>query len=190
MLDLMIDLETLGITPDSAILTVGIAQFDIHSGEIGNTLYRVIDLKTSLDYGFKINADTLYWWLEQSDDARRALVQEHNRESIEQAMMSIRSFIVGCNNPQHLRLWGNGPTFDNAMIRYTYEKVMLETFPIPFWKDRCVRTVKAFYPHNLWKKWQMENLRTGTFHNALDDAKYQVKYLCHILNALGVEEYY
>lgn len=190
MPDIMIDLETMGTTPDSAIATIGMAQFDVKTGIVENTLYRVIDLNTSVPYGFKIQPSTLYWWLEQSEEARNALVQDHNRESIEQAMLSVESFIKGCGNPGHIRLWGNGPTFDNTMIRYTFETVMGKGFPIPFWNDRCVRTIKGFYPHNLWRQWVIDNPRRGTFHNALDDAKYQIKYTTFILSELGAGDLY
>lgn len=190
MLDLMIDLETMGTTPDSAIVALGIVEFDSKTGELGNSLYRVIDLSTSVPYGFKIQPSTLYWWLEQSEEARLALIQDSNRESVEEAMLSVTRFVNSGNNAARKRLWGNGPTFDNAMIRYTYEVVMGHQFPIPFWNDRCVRTIKGFYPYNLWRQWQIDNPRRGTFHNALDDAKYQVKYLCHILQELDAGDLY
>lgn len=186
----MIDLETMGTTPDSAILSFGAAQFDFRTGEIGHTIYRVIDLESALKYGFKINAGTVYWWLQQTEPARQALIQDDNRENIVVAMSSLRNFLHGLGNPQHIKIWGNGPSFDNAMIRYTYEVVKGEAFPIPYWNDRCVRTIKGFYPNQLWQEWRLNNQREGIYHNALDDAKYQIKYLCHILNELGVEELY
>lgn len=187
----MIDLETMGTNPNSAIVSYGAAEFDYRTGEIGHTIYRVIDLKSTLEYPeFNIEAGTLYWWLEQSEQARQALVQDHNRETIQQAMLSLSTFLSEVDNPQRIRLWGNGPTFDNAMIRYTHKVVTGRDLPVPFWNDRCVRTIKAFYPFNMFKEWQIDNTRKGTYHNALDDAKYQVKYLCHILSELGVEEMY
>jgi len=190
MLDIMIDLETMGTSSTSAIVSYGAAQFNWKTGEIGHTIYRVIDLKTSLYFNRTIDAGTVYWWLQQSDQARKALVQDENREDAFKAMQSLRAFLVGCGNPQKLRLWGNGPTFDNSMIRDYHKAVAGEDIPIPFWNDRCVRTVKGFYPNQLWHKWSLDNPRSGTYHNALDDCKYQIKYLCHILNELGVEELY
>ena len=186
----MIDLETMGTTPDSAIVSFGAAEFNFKTGEIGHTIYRVIDLESTLKYGFKVGAGTVYWWLQQTEMARKALVQDDNREPIEVAMSALRNFLRGVDNPNRVRLWGNGPTFDNAMIRHTFEVVKGEAFPVPFWNDRCVRTIKGFYPDELWQEWRLNNQREGTYHNALDDAKYQVKYLCHILKELGVEEIY
>ena len=53
-----------------------------------------------------------------------------------------------------------------------------------------MRTIVGFYPPQLQQKWKRENPRKGTYHNALDDAKYQVAYCSHILQELGVEELY
>jgi exodeoxyribonuclease VIII len=185
----MIDLETMGTKPNSAIVSYGAAAFDFKTGEVGPTIYRVIDLETTMKYPeFEIEPGTLYWWLQQSEPARMALIQEHNRESIEQAMKSLSTFLEGVGNPQRIRLWGNGPSFDNAMIRHTHKVVTGRDIPIPFWNDRCVRTVKGFYPNNLFNSWKMNNLSRGTYHNALDDAKYQIKFLCHIFKELGVED--
>lgn len=189
MQDIMIDLETMGTSPNSAIVSYGAAAFDFRTGNLGPTIYRVIDLSTTMQHPeFNIEPGTLYWWLQQSEPARAALVQDHNRESVAKAMNSLRVFIEGVGNPQKIRLWGNGPTFDNTMIRYTYKTVVGTDLPIPFWNDRCVRTVKGFYPNNLFQQWRVENMGRGTYHNALDDAKYQVKFLCHIFQELGVEE--
>lgn len=191
MLDVMIDLETMGTKPNSAIVSYGAAAFDFRTGEVGHTIYRVIDLNDMLKYpDFNIEAGTLYWWLEQSDQARLALIQESNRESLLKAMNSFTTFLNGVGNPQRIRLWGNGPSFDNTMIRFAHKVATGQDIPVPFWNDRCVRTIKGFYPDNLFKQWRIDNARKGTYHNALDDAKYQIKYLCHILSELGVEELY
>jgi len=186
----MIDLETMGTSSSSAIVSYGAAQFNWKTGEIGHTIYRVIDLASSLKKNRDVEAGTIYWWLQQSDQARQALVQDHNRESAYNAMESLDNYFEGCGNPQKLRLWGNGPTFDNSMLRDYHKAVTGYDIAIPFWNDRCVRTVKGFYPNQLWYKWKLDNPRQGTYHNALDDCKYQINYLCHIFNELGVEELY
>jgi len=190
MLDIMIDLETMGTSANSAIVSYGAAQFDWKTGEVGHTIYRVVDLGSSIYFKRTVEASTIYWWLQQKDEARLALVQEDNRETLDKAMYSLKTFFTGCGNPKKLRLWGNGPTFDNSMIRDTFKASIGEDIPIPFWNDRCVRTVKGFYPDQLWYNWRINNPRAGAYHNALDDCKYQIKYLCHILNELGVEDMY
>jgi exodeoxyribonuclease VIII len=42
-----------------------------------------------------------------------------------------------------------------------------------FWKDKCYRTVKGMYP-------DVKMERSGTHHNALDDAFYQTLHLIAI----------
>lgn len=186
----MIDVETMGTKPNSPIVSFGAVQFNV-KGEIGNSIYRVIDLGSILEFPeFQISADTLYWWLAQEDAARLELVKDGNRENVVDAMHQLETFLLKIGNPGSLRLWGNGPTFDNAMIRYTYETVTKRKFPIPFWNDRCVRTIKGFIPFTMFREWTLENQRKGTYHNALDDAKYQIKYVTDILQMVGCEDLY
>ena len=70
-----------------------------------------------------------------------------------------------------VRLWGNGASFDNAILSTAYELCELETVqPWRFYNDRCYRTVKSLYP-------EVAMVRTGTYHNALDDAESQALHL-------------
>jgi exodeoxyribonuclease VIII len=48
--------------------------------------------------------------------------------------------------------------------------------PVPwqFWNSRCYRTVKSLYPDNKLK-------RSGTYHNAVDDAESQARHLIELL---------
>jgi exodeoxyribonuclease VIII len=102
---------------------------------------------------------------------------------------SLNTYLQLCGNPERFRLWGNGASFDNAIIRNVYA-VQGYKFPIPFWNDRDMRTIVGFYPDQLAIEWKRNNLRKGTHHNALDDAKHQVRYCNHILQELGVKQLY
>ena len=61
--NLMIDLETLGTKPNSAILSIGAVYFD--KDGLGEEFYANVDLQDSIDSGFDIDASTVYWWLSQ-----------------------------------------------------------------------------------------------------------------------------
>jgi hypothetical protein len=90
---------------------------------------------------------------------------------------------------EKLRLWGNGASFDNSIIRYAYRQCEQE-LPIKFWNDRDMRTLVGFYPPQLQYTWRKNTIRLGDHHNALDDSKHQVKYCSDILKELGVKELY
>ena len=187
--DIMVDLETMDNTASSAIVSIGATQCDLITGEFGDSYYRVVDLKGQVDRGLSISTDTLYWWMEQSDGARKSLTIP-GKITLEKMCVQFSDWLhnIG-SSPEKLRLWGNGASFDNAILRHAYTKLDIN-FPIPFWNDRDMRTIVGFYPTQLQEKWRRTTIREGTHHNALDDAKHQVRYCSHILNELGVKEIY
>ena len=69
-------------------------------------------------------------------------------------------------------VWGNGASFDNVILSESYYRAAILR-PWPFWKDRCYRTIKTIYP-------DVELVRSGTHHNALDDARTQAEHLIAI----------
>ena len=76
---IMIDLETLGTTIDSNILTIGALKFDPNEdyrnwtwGDFpkDQVFYRRVDPATGSNIGLKIDEDTLSWWAKQNDDVK------------------------------------------------------------------------------------------------------------------------
>ena len=189
MRDIMVDLETFDNVISASIVAIGAVQCDLTTGETGSTFYRVIDLSGQQELGMTINSQTIYWWLEQSKGARDALTVEGKiklGDMCDRFNKWIESLGV---STEHLRLWGNGASFDNAIIRYAYRQCDKE-LPIKFWNDRDMRTVVGFYPPQMQESWRRTVFREGEHHNALDDAKHQVKYCAKILQELGVKELY
>lgn len=190
MNDVMIDLETLDNVASSAIVSIGAVECNIITGEIGSEFYRVVDLGDQLTRGLSLNASTLQWWMKQSDSARQVFDDERNRELPAKVCESYIKWINSLTaNNDSIRIWGNGASFDNAIFSHFMRKYGFES-PTKFWNDRDMRTIVGFYPYQLQRQWKLNNQRTGTYHNALDDAKYQVKYCSNILQELGVEELY
>jgi exodeoxyribonuclease VIII len=186
MKDIMLDLETMDNVQTAAIVAIGAVQCDLTTGKIGETFYKVVDLNNNPG---SIDPNTVYWWMSQSYEARRALLIDGklNARKACEALIKWINYLKPAN--EHLRLWGNGASFDNAIIRETFKVLKLD-FPIRFWNDRDMRTIVGFYPNKLQEIWKLENRRSGTHHNALDDAKHQIKYCSDILKELGVKELY
>lgn len=183
MNDLMIDTETMGLGKRATIATIGAIFWNPTTGEMGPSFYRVINMETCNKS--EIESDALYWWLEQSDAARQALVIP-GKVSITEALTSFSGFVNQFGNAKTVRYWSNGANFDNALLEEAYNLYGL-TCPFAYWNSRDVRTVLGFYPPNLFKDWKINNPRKGAHHNALDDAKYQAKYVSMVLKELGVE---
>jgi hypothetical protein len=85
MRDLMLDLETMGTSPNAAIVAIGAVKFDPGTGELGGRFYQVVDLASSVAAGCVIDPDTVLWWMRQSPEARAMfdaprvpIVQKHD----------------------------------------------------------------------------------------------------------------
>jgi hypothetical protein len=163
---LMIDLETLGTTPDTAVVSLGAVHFN--SGGIIDERCWIFSLTGQLDGRRRFaTAQTITWWINQGDDARR-IFEKSQLEGI-YLKDFVAQFIEWCPKDQRgLRVWGNGASFDIPII----EDILRQqgaTFPWLFWNHRCYRTMKACF--GVDKKFE------GTKHDALDDARHQAKCL-------------
>lgn len=175
--DVMLDLEAAGVRPTAPILAIGAVSFDMRELKLGDRFYVNVDLQSCLDNGAVIEAGTFLWWLSQSDDARKAITTGQKRH-INEALHQFASFLHDkCAPQKDVRVWGCGSDFDCVLTREHYSRAGLET-PWMFWNSRCFRTLKGLYPN-------VEPApRTGTHHNALDDAIYQVEHLFAIRRTL------
>lgn len=170
---IMIDLETMGTTPDAPILAIGAARFDARDG-VTHTSYWLIDGASDIAQGAKPDWATIMWWLRQSEAARMELADPaRQRLPIRTALLQLSIFIQETPNLQGV--WGNGPSFDNALLAAAYRRASIG-FPYHFSKDRCFRTLRALYP-NIAMPFE------GDAHNALADATWQATLASRILAA-------
>ncbi|WP_000630528.1 3'-5' exonuclease, partial [Escherichia coli] len=174
---LMIDLETMGKNPDAPIISIGAIFFDPQTGDMGPEFSKTIDLDTA---GGVIDRDTMKWWLKQSREAQSAIMTDEI--PLDDALLQLREFIDENSGEFFVHVWGNGANFDNTILRRSYER---QGSPCPwrYYNDRDVRTIVE-----LGKAIDFD-ARTaipfeGERHNALDDARYQAKYVSAIWQKL------
>ena len=174
---LMIDLETMGKNPDAPIISIGAIFFDPQTGDMGPEFSKTIDLETA---GGVIDRDTIKWWLKQSREAQSAIMTDEI--PLDDALLQLREFIDENSGEFFVHVWGNGANFDNTILRRSYER---QGIPCPwrYYNDRDVRTIVE-----LGKAIDFD-ARTaipfeGERHNALDDARYQAKYVSVIWQKL------
>ncbi|KDF60107.1 hypothetical protein AF35_00227 [Enterobacter roggenkampii CHS 79] len=180
---LMVDLETMGKKPGAPIVSIGAVFFDPSSGKTGAEFYQVINLESSMSFGARPDASTILWWLKQSPEARSAIVVDDTVGLVE-ALEQFLDFIAesAANGSRTVQLWGNGSSFDCSLLEAAFE--LADTpFPIPHWNYRDVRTVvelgKAV---GLNSRYDIPF--EGDQHNALADARHQVKYVSAIWQSL------
>jgi hypothetical protein len=161
----MLDLETWGVLPGSALRSVGACGFDPLTGEIGETFYRNITDASCQSLGLTKDPRTVRWWAEQSEAAKRGL--EDNQCPIGDALIDFASWWKRINGVQ---IYGHGANFDPVLLQAAYEAAMLDV-PWHFWNVRCSRTILAAAN----RKPLREGFGKGVHHNALDDAVAQAK---------------
>ena len=170
---LMIDLETMGTNTNAPIVVIGAVFFDPQTGEIGPVFYIVISLTDAMNTGAVPDGGTIEWWLKQSSEARAAILTDQVK--LKDALSRFREFINEYSDEKFVQVWGNGATFDNAILRTSYERLDIPC-PWRYYNDRDVRTIVE-----LGKTIDFD-ARTvipfeGVRHNALDDARHQAKYV-------------
>lgn len=173
MNDIMIDLETLGVHPESPIISIGAVQFDLDTGRIGYDFYREIDIKYYDEYpSFKVDYSTVKWWMEQSKEAQ--IVFTNGKISIYDALKDFAHFYHTCSPSKNV--WSNGSGFDIVMMRTAYKITKLS---VP-WKYPDEKDVRTIVHLGKLKGIEKRPAKTGIKHNALDDARYQVEYCVDI----------
>ena len=185
MQHVMLDLETMGVRPTSAIIAIGAVAFEmprlaeggfdatdgknlIIPGKTGEEFYCVIDLESCVQAGLTLDASTILWWMQQSDEARKQF--DRPGVDIYEALMQFSDWMKNVGGKY---VWGNGAAFDNVLLTNAYQ-VCEKTQPWKCWDDRCYRTMKAQYPN-------VKMNRVGTHHQAVDDARSQAIHLMEIV---------
>lgn len=166
----MVNLETLGLTPDSVILSIGAVVFD--EAAIYSEHHWVLDLDQP---GRRIDAGTVKWWMKQNEAARSAIF------SAKEIWMLYRA-IDEFNNlfDADARVWANGANFDIPILENVYTNAFDQSTPWKYKNTRCYRTVRAMFPGI-----DNEIDSMGEEHNALDDARHQAYVLQHACATKG-----
>lgn len=172
MQEIVLDLETMGNGPDAAIVAIGAVAFDIAAKEICKRFYTVVSLESAVEAGGVMDASTVLWWMQQSDEARAALAEPGAH--IVEALSQFSAWAASVAPCEELRVWGNGAAFDNVILTSAYRRIG-KSRPWSPWNDRCYRTVKMQYPH-------IKIHRIGVCHNAVDDAESQAWHLIAMLS--------
>jgi hypothetical protein len=168
MKDIMFDLETMGSSYGSVITQIGACYFDRYSGEIGDKFSVNIDMYDSVREGFKIEPQSVVFWLFQPG---RSFFQEPLVPT-RQALSEFHGF---CK--QAKCLWSHS-TFDFSMVQYAYHHLSLKSLGHSKTKD--IRTLMELADtHKLDDTPNPENA-----HDALSDAMYQVGYCVKAFNIL------
>lgn len=178
--EIMVDLETLGTTPTASILSIGAVKFNLTDLDTEEDLqspercfYVEIISSDWTSHGRVIEADTVEWWMKQSEEARKIFADRPEKLSAVTALAMFYKFVS--ENSEKVRLWANGINFDTVLLRNLVAAIgtKLPSFPVPYWSEMDVRTLVKL-AENFGGMNRSSVKKIGVHHNALDDARYQV----------------
>lgn len=132
---LMVDLETMAVTPRSVILTLGAVHFDPHGVGYTDSLYLRFDLDDQDKLKREIDPNTLDWWAKQDSQIMEEAFSSENRIPLKEALDKFHKFAWGCTN-----FWSHGSAFDLVILEDLYRQ-MSRTPPWNFWQLRDTRTI-------------------------------------------------
>jgi DNA polymerase III epsilon subunit-like protein len=166
VIDVMLDLETVGVSAGCGILSIGAVTFDLEKQfheKISPESCRGV-LKESLE--------TLRWWNTQPREIKDDAFS--GTKGLTFVLLEFSEWFRSLGPVEDTYIWGNGADFDLPILQAAYETIGREK-PWKGYNGRCYRTLKNLLPH---VKPQVKN---AVRHNALEDAKYQARHAVQLL---------
>ena len=173
---IMIDLETMGLEPNAAIISIGAVHFT--KDTLLEEFYSAVSLKSCMDHGLTTTSSTVDWWMKQSAEARMAW-QTEDAPTLPTALSEFNHWLRSIGSDKEICPWGNGADFDLVLMISAHRALQADP-PWKYYNHHCFRTMK-----NMFRV--AETPRLGIHHNALDDAKHQAVHLQRILTNYGQE---
>jgi hypothetical protein len=126
-IDITFDLETAGRTANCAVMQVAAVAWQrdaegdpFYEGDMEHYIYNEhIDLRTCLVDGFEFEPETVAWWSQRSEAAKRA-VCAGLPEPVEEVFTSFLhwiEYVVKATGANSVCLWCQGSDFDIAILR-------------------------------------------------------------------------
>jgi hypothetical protein len=135
MKHLMVDLETLAVSPQSVILTLGAVHFNPYESGYTDSIYFRLNLDDQDNLGREIDPNTLDWWAKQDNKIMEEAFSSDNRISVAEAIDKFHKFAWGCS-----AFWSHGSAFDLVILEDLYKQLGRST-PWNFWQLRDTRTI-------------------------------------------------
>lgn len=173
----MLDLETLGTSPNAAIVSIGAVYFDIKNQGILDEFYVVVDAQSSIKSGGTVNFSTIKWWIDQSKEAKEVF-QEEDTIEISKALSNFSTWLK--NIKKDINIWSNGADFDIPILSSAYIAQNI-SIPWSFRDIRCFRTLASIYP-------DIKYVKPLISHNSLEDAKAQAIHLMKIFKKYKIKK--
>lgn len=165
-LHLMIDFETLGLRPNSVVLSVGICPIP-RQHNLFPAIYK--EFSVGDQYLRTSDSKTFDWWKGQPNPPF------HGTEDLHEGFEEICQQLTEATAIYDVNLWANGTDFDIPLFYNVLDAMGIKS-PIPYNNVRDYRTLRKLF-------WDVkEDARVGQSHHALDDAQHQAAHLQKIFD--------
>lgn len=180
---IMIDIETLGLSINSVITSIGATRFTMCPDEFSITdkFVRNIPVAHQIDDMRRdVDPDTLAWWV-RTDVRQLVRMMSHVDDSVTlgSAVMDLHAFIGETKNL--VSVWSNGTDFDIAMLnnicRQRIPNISSGLCNYAIVKD--YRTIR-----NLFGALAENRIASAPSHIGIEDAEYQSKELHAIMSGI------
>ncbi len=170
-----IDIETLGISPDTVVLTIGGIKFDpMEDDGLHSEFYYRLNADEQIDMGRTVDEKTLEWWETQSEEVKAEALDTNDRIPVEETLKALNKWLVGVD-----KIWCQGPVFDIGILENLYKQIGLH-HNWPFYIIRDSRTLFGLMDKDPRKEIDF------TAHNALADAIVQSLCIQKVYKKLGI----
>lgn len=176
--NLMIDLETLGTSVDSVILSIGYAIFTYEDGIIDSgEIYPSIVEQHRM--GRAMSSETVDWWHSNSPREFERLLNIPGRWRCSEVSHFFRRLELTMGE-----VWANSPSFDLSILRdYLGGEVFW-----PYYDERDFRTLKNL--PGCRKVYEAHKAQYKGIHNSKDDAVFQARVVVSCYRRLLNATYY
>lgn len=166
-LKIMVDIETLSLSHNPAIVQIAAAPWTFEAGIQENVFNAKIDISCYKKPEFKdfdCDLDTVKWWMQQDKSAQVFSGERNIKEALQEFSDYLSQF-----DKKETRIWCQGASFDFPKLNYAFKVFDLPT-PWLFYRERCSRTFLELAPNI--------GYRPKTTHDALQDVRDQIKNCC------------
>lgn len=186
----MYDIESLDLGPRSVVTQIGMMGFDMDSEEIlQRPIESFLPIQPQLDliHPRTISAKTLWWWMQQSVEAR-AKFEYSLDEDFEALPILMRHMIMGFNRLTNdgkadYTIFARGPQFDIVNL----ESLCKDCGLTPPWKHNRIEDLRTLLNRAGMTKEDEAKLQSPDHvpHSALSDCRHQISMLFEANRRIG-----
>lgn len=167
-MDVMIDIETLGLVPRAVVTQIGVMPFDFQQPIYSSGINVSVDASSSLMNGGIVQAESLYWTAENN---LKSLINTSHKSSLYNALILVGEYIKDVN-PTFV--WAKGPQFDCIILESWYNYFNI---PVPWTYNqlRDVRTLEFLARSFEIDIGEIYDRYKDGLHDALHDCKLQIE---------------